>query len=258
MRILVLVKEVPDTYGDRHITLETGLVDRGASESVVDEIGERAVEAALTLAETVPDTTVSVLAMGPAEATNSIRKALAMGAADAVHVADDALVGADLTLTSEVLAEVIRRREVDLVLTGNVSTDGGGGVMAAMLAEQLGLPQASNLASISCDGTTVSGTRVLDDGSAEIEAPLPAVASITEALPDPRFPSLKGIMAAKKKPVETLSAADLGVDTLGITGARAIVIGVTTRPPRTGGTKVVDEGSGGVQLAEFLIKNNLV
>ncbi|MCL2735173.1 MAG: electron transfer flavoprotein subunit beta/FixA family protein [Propionibacteriaceae bacterium] len=257
MRIIVLIKEVPDTYGERHLNLHTGLVERAGAERVLDEICERAVEAALTIAEANPSSHVTVVSMGPASATESIRKALAMGADEAVHVVDDALEGADLMLTAQVLASVIRRREVDLVLTGNASTDGGGGVMGALVAEVLGLPQATHLSSIRCDGVTVRGTRNSDAGQAIIEASLPAVASITEALPDPRFPGLKGIMAAKKKPVETCSATDLGVDTSGQEAGHAINIAVSARPPRSVGVTITDEGDGGVRLAHFLIEHSL-
>ncbi len=257
MNIVVLVKEVPDTYGDRRIDLETGLVDRGASDRVNDEIGERAVEAALAIQAAVPETTITVLTMGPATAGESVRKTLAMGADDAIHILDDGLLGADLTLTAEVLAAAIRRQSPDLVLAGNVSTDGGGGVIGAMLAELLGFAQATNLATLEVDGTTVRGTRAADGGSAAVEAPLPAVVSITEAMPDPRFPSFKGVMAAKKKTVSTVTAAELGADLLGEHAARAIVVAATERPARGAGVVITDEGDGGKRLAEFLIERKL-
>jgi len=257
VRIIVLIKEVPDTYGERHLNLQTGLVERASAERVLDEICERTVEAALVIAEANPDTHIIVVSMGPATATDAIRKALAMGADEAVHVVDDALAGADVMVTAQVLAAVVRRREADLVMTGNASTDSSAGVMGALLAELLGLPQATFLSSIASDGTTVRGTRATDTGIATVEADLPAVVSITEALPDPRFPGLKGIMAAKKKPVETLTASDLGVDTAGVEAAYAINISVAARPARTGGTTVHDEGDAGAQLAEFLIANQL-
>ncbi len=257
MRIVVLVKEVPDTYGDRRIALETGLVDRDAGERVLDEIGERAVEAALSVQAAVPESTVSVIAMGPATAADSLRRALAMGADDAVHVCDDQLAGADLTLTAEALAEAIRRRGADLVITGNASTDGGGGVMGALLAEHLGFAQITNLESLEVSGATVAGSRVTDAGTAAVEAALPAVVSITEAMPDPRYPSLKGVMAAKKKPLATVTAAELGADVRGENAARAIVIAARRRPPRSGGMTITDEGDAGTQLARFLLDRKL-
>jgi len=257
VKIVVLVKEVPDTYGDRKIALETGLVDRTASERVNDEIGERAVEAALAVQAAVPETTITVITMGPATAADSVRKTLAMGADDAVHILDDGLLGADLTLTAEVLAAAIRQQSPDLVVAGNLSTDGNGGVMGAMLAELLGFAQATNLATLDVDGSTVRGTRTVDGGSAVIEAPLPAVVSITEAMPDPRFPSFKGVMAAKKKTVTTVTAAELDADLLGERAARAIVVAAASRAPRGAGVVITDEGEGGKRLAEFLIERKL-
>lgn len=257
MRIVVLVKQVPDTYGERKIDTTTGLVDRAATEAVVDEIGERAVEAALTIRSTVPGTTITAVTMGPEGAVEAVRKALAMGADDGIHILDGGLAGADLTLTAEVLAAAIGPLDAGLVLAGNASTDGAGGVLGAMLAEHLGLPHTTNLSKIASDGTRVSGTRVSEAGITAVSAPLPAVASITEALPDPRFPSLKGIMAAKKKPVATLSATELGADLAGVYAARAIVTAADKPPARAAGTTIVDEGDAGTKLAEFLIAQKL-
>jgi len=258
MKILVLVKEVPDTYADRHIVLETGLVDRTASDRVPDEIGERALEAGLTIQAAVPDTTVTILSMGPVGAGESIRKGLAMGADDAIHIADEQLLGADLTLSAEVLAAAIRRQAPDLVIAGNLSTDGSGGVLPAMLAEHLGWPHATNLSTLQVDGGRVTGERPSDAGVAVVTAALPAIVSITEAMPDPRFPSFKGIMGAKKKPVATLSCAELGVAVDDGTTARSIVIAASQRPPRGAGVTIVDEGDGGRRLADFLLEQKLV
>ncbi|HWL01535.1 MAG TPA: electron transfer flavoprotein subunit beta/FixA family protein [Microbacteriaceae bacterium] len=258
MKILVLVKEVPDTYGDRRIVPETGLLDRAASDRVPDEIGERAIEAGLTLQAAVPDTTVTIVSMGPAEAGESIRKGLAMGADDAIHIADEQLLGADLTLTAEVLAAVIRRQTPDLVIAGNLSTDGGSGVLPAMLAEHLGWPHATNLATLQVDGVSVSGERQSDAGVATVTAALPAVVSITEAMPEARFPSFKGIMGAKRKPVMILSCADLKVRVDDVAVSRSIVIAASQRPPRDAGVTIVDEGDGGQRLAAFLLEQKLV
>ncbi|PZU38909.1 MAG: electron transfer flavoprotein subunit beta [Microbacterium sp.] len=258
MRIIVLVKEVPDTYGERTLSLETGLAERDRGETVLDEIGERALEAALAYAESTDGATVSVMSMGRASAVTALRKALAMGAHDAVLVADDALQGADLGLTARVLAAALRRTGFDLVVTGNLSTDGSGGVLPAMLAELLAVPHATALTTLAIAGDRVSGDRVDDEGVARVSAPLPAVISITEALPDPRFPTFKGIMAAKKKPFETWTAADLGVDTSGVDLPASIVVSVTEKPPRQAGLTIVDEGDAGERLAEFLVENRLV
>lgn len=253
MKIVVLIKEVPDTWGERRLDLETGLVDRGASAPVLDEIDERAVEVALRHADAHPGTEVTVVSMAPASATATIRKALAMGANSAVHIVDDALRGADLLLTAEVLAAAVRRIDYDLVIAGNLSTDGGGGVIAAMVAELLGLPQLTGLAALELSDGAVSGERVSDAGTMRVTAELPAVVSITEALPEGRFTTFKGIMAAKKKPYETLHAADLGIEPDDPTVARYIMLSVAERPPRTAGTKIVDEGDAGEKLAAFLV-----
>lgn len=258
MKILVLVKEVPDTWGDRVLDLETGLADRGASEAVLDEIGERSIEVALTYADAHEGTEVVLLSMAPESATATIRKGLAMGAASAVHVVDDVLRGADLTLTSEVLAAAIQKTGFDLVITGNQSTDGVAGVLPAMLAERLGVPQLTALTEVTIDEGRVSGRRATDVASVQVSAELPALISITEALPDARFPNFKGIMAAKKKPYETLSLSDLGVDGERLDVPRSIMTAVSERPPRAAGVTIVDEGDAGQKLADFLRENRLV
>ncbi|MCI0142599.1 electron transfer flavoprotein subunit beta/FixA family protein [Arthrobacter bambusae] len=258
MKIVVLVKEVPDTYGDRKLNMETGLADRSASEAVLDEIGERALEVALTYADANEGTEVSVVSVAPEHATASLRKALAMGAESAIHVVDQALFGADLGLTAETLAATIRRTGFDLVITGNISTDGSGGVIPAMLAEHLEVPHLTGLSAVSLQAHAVSGPRPIDGGTQQVSAPLPAVISITEALPEVRFPNFKGIMAAKKKPLEVLSLADLGVVADDPATARAIMLTVSEKPPRAAGVKIQDEGDAGVKLADFLIENRLV
>ncbi len=257
MKIVVLVKEVPDTYGDRKLNLQTGLADRAASETVLDEIGERALEVALSYADGHPGTEVVVLSMAPESATATVRKGLAMGAASAVHVVDEALVGADLGLTAEVLAAALQRIGYDLVIAGNQSTDGSGGVLPAMIAELLDVPNATGLNSVEIAEAEVRGERATDGGTMQVTAALPAVVSITERLPDARFPNFKGIMAAKKKPFVTLSLADLDVDAESPEASRSIMISLAEKPPRTAGTKIVDDGDGGERLAEYLAQNRL-
>jgi electron transfer flavoprotein beta subunit len=258
MRIIVLMKEVPDTWGDRTLDLETGLLNRAASDPVLDEITERALEVALTHRDSHPDAEVVLLAVGPTSTmSTSLRKGLAMGADRAVHVADDALIGADLTLTAETLAAAIRRIGFDLVVAGNISTDGGGGVLPSMLAELLGVAGVSSLSSVTITETAVSGSRNTEVGRAEVSAALPAVVSITEALPDARFSNFKGIMAAKKKPFETIGLAELGVVVDEAT-PRSIVIAVSQRPARTAGIRITDDGDAGQQIADFLAQNQLI
>lgn len=258
MKLIVLVKEVPDTYGDRKLNLETGLADRAASEAVLDEISERALEVALTYADAHPETEVVALSLAPERSVVTVRKALAMGAHSAIHVVDEGLLGADIVLTAEVLAAAIRRAEFDLVIAGNLSTDGSGGMVPAAIAELLEVPHVSGLSEVEITDAAVSGPRPIDGGSQKISADLPAVLSITEALPDPRFPNFKGIMAAKKKPLETLSLADLGVEVDNPAAAHSIMLTVSEKPPREAGIKIVDEGDAGEKLAEFLVENRLV
>lgn len=257
MKIVVLVKEVPDTYGDRRLSLETGLTDR-AEGSVLDEICERAVEVAVSYAGTAADVEVVLLSMSAEGASSSVRRGLAMGATSAVQVRDDELLGADLSLTAEVLAAALRRIGFDLVIAGNQSTDGTGGVIPAMVAELLDVPAATYLSSVRIEDGAVSGIRASDAADVSLRAEFPAVISITESLPDPRLPNFKGIMAAKKKPFETLSLDDLDVAPLAPDASRSIVIDVSERPARAAGRKIVDEGQAGTELATFLRENRLV
>lgn len=257
MKVVVLLKEVPDTYGARKLSLETGLAERVAGESVLDEIGERALEVALAFADENPATEVVVLSMTPESAQGTVRKGLAMGAVSAVQIVDGELLGADLGLTAEVLAAALRRMGFDLVIGGNLSTDGAGGMVPAMLGELLAVPTATSLSSAEISESGVVGTRTADGATMRVSVRLPAVISITEALPDARFPNFKGIMAAKKKPFETLTLADLAIDPDCPDASRSIVIGITEEPPRAAGIKITDEGDAGEKLAAFLIHNRL-
>jgi electron transfer flavoprotein beta subunit len=258
MKIIVLVKVVPDTWGDRLLSLDTGLALRDASDYVLDEICERALELALRHAEANPGTEIVALCMGPTEVAPSLRRVLALGADSVLHVVDDTLSGSDLGTTADVLAAAIRYAGFDLVISGNQSTDGSGGVLPAMIAEHLNLPHATALQSVTITTESVVGSRASDRGIAEVYAELPAVVSITEASPDPRVPNFKGIMAAKKKPIETISLTELELN-VDVSGTpRSIVLAVAERPPRTTGVKIVDEGDAGTQLAEFLIQKRLV
>lgn len=258
MRIVVLVKIVPDTWAERRLDPATGLVVRSGAEPVLDEISERALEVAVAYAEAAGDTRVTLLAMSPASSEPVVRKALGSGADDALLIADVALVGADYGLTAEALRAALRREQPDLILAGNLSTDGTGGVIPAMVAELLGMPLLSGLSSVSISADRVTGERTTETWTAVVAAQLPAVVSITEALPEPRIAGFRGIMAAKKKPVTTLTAADLGVDPGDRAASRSIVLEVRETPARTAGTRVVDTGDAGEQLAEYLLSNRLV
>lgn len=257
MKIAVLVKEVPDTYGERRLNLETGIADRAASDSVLDEIGERAMEVALSYADAHPGAEIVVISMAPESAASTVRKGLAMGATSAIQVVDEGLLGADLGLTAETLAAAIRQVGPDLVIAGNQSTDGTGGVIAAMVAEILDFPHLTNLTQVEISEAEVLGVRASDYGTMELKSALPAVISITESFPDGRFPNFKGIMAAKKKPLEIRSLSDLGIDPLDSSASRSIMLAVSERPPREAGIKITDEGDAGIRLANFLSENRL-
>lgn len=256
MKILVLVKEVPDTWGERKLDPATGRVDRDSVDPVLDEIGERAIEAALTIKGSDKSIEVVVVSMSPSSASKSLRKGLAMGANSAIHLADEALRGADMLLTAEALSALIHKEGFDLVLAGNESTDGRGGMVPAMIAEHLGVPHLTFLESIEVTGGRVSGVRGTDSGMAEVSAALPSVASITERLPDARFPNFKGILSAKKKPYATVTLAELGVSA--VRPVSSVVLSSRERPARSGGIKVVDSGNAGRDLAEFLAQNRLL
>ncbi len=258
MKIVVLVKEVPDTYGQRVLDEQTGLADRAASGAVLDEIDERALEVALSYADEHDGTEIVALSMGPASSEPSIRKALAMGADSAVLVADEALRGADLVTTAEVLAAAVRRIGFDLVVAGDRSTDGASGAVPAAIAEFLQVPSATSLSTVGIDEGRVAGTRATASARLTVEAATPCVISITEALPDPRFPSLKSAIAARRKPLMTLSVSDLGVAIEDETRAHSIVLGVARRPERVAGLKLVDEGDAAGRLVDFLADSKLL
>ncbi len=259
MDIAVLVKQVPDTYSERRLKESDWTLDREAADAVIDEIDGKGVEIALQLTE-AHGGSVTVVTMGPARATETLRKALAMGAHQAVHLLDDAFAGSDALQTSAALAAALKTLHLDLVITGNEATDGRTAAMPAMLAERLGWPAVTSVVGVDVDGSVLTAERVVEGGSAKVSASLPAVLSVNEKIGEPRYPNFKGIMAAKKKPVTTLSAADLGLDAggLGLANASTQVVSGAPRPTRGGGVKVVDDGSGGNQLADFLVAQRLI
>ncbi|MEV6065476.1 electron transfer flavoprotein subunit beta/FixA family protein [Nocardia sp. NPDC052001] len=258
--IVVLIKQVPDTWSERKLTDGDYTLDREAADAILDEINERAVEEALLIKE-AQGGEVTVLAMGPARATEAIRKALSMGADKAIHINDDAIHGSDAVQTAYVLAAALGQIEgIELVIAGNEATDGRAGAVPAIIAEYLGLPQLTHLRKLTVDGDRISGERETDEGVFKLEASLPAIVSVTEKINEPRFPSFKGIMAAKKKEVQTFTLADLGVDpeTVGVANAGTQVTGVTPKPARTAGEKIVDEGEGGQQIATYLVGQKII
>lgn len=258
MNIVVCVKYVPDAQADPHFSSSDNTVDR-AGDGLLSELDEYAVEEALKLVADAGGE-VTVLTVGPEDATDAARKALQMGADKAVHVVDDAIHGSDYLATSKILAAALGTLEYDIVLTGMASTDGVGGVVPAMLAERLGLPQVTLASELTLEGSAVKIRRDNDAASETIEATLPAVISVTDQINDPRYPSFKGIMAAKKKPVETKSLADLGVDagSVGLANATSQVLDFAGRPPKGEGVKVTDEGDGAEKFVGFLASQKIV
>jgi len=260
MKIVVLIKQVPDTWSERKLSESDFTLDRGAADAVLDEINERAVEAGLQLKE-AHGGEVTVVCMGPERATEAIRKALSMGADKAVHLSDEALHGSCAVQTARALAKAIGTAgEFDLIIAGDESTDGSSGAVPAMLADLLDLPQLTRARSLQVDDRTITIERETDDGLSTVTASLPAVISVNEKINDPRYPSFKGIMAAKKKPVSTLTLADAGIDAgeVGLANALSTVLEVAPRPPRTAGQKVEDDGNGGRRIAEYLIAQKIV
>jgi electron transfer flavoprotein beta subunit len=260
--IVVLIKQVPDTWSERKLTDGDYTLDREAADAVLDEINERAVEEALLIKEKEGgESTVTLLTAGPARATEAIRKALSMGADKAVHLLDDGMHGSDVIQTGWALARALGTIEgTDLVIAGNEATDGVGGAVPAVIAEYLGLPQLTHLRKVTVEDGKVTGERETDDGVFTLEASLPAVVSVNEKINEPRFPSFKGIMAAKKKEVTTLTLAEIGVeaDEVGVANAGSKVLAATPKPPKTAGEKIADEGEGGTKIAEYLVAQKII
>lgn len=257
MKIVVLMKQVPDTSGERKL-LSDGRVDRDASDAVIDEISERAIEVALKQKDADKSTEVVVVSMGPESLTASIRKALSMGADRGIHILDDALEAADALRTAQVIARAIERvGGLDLVVAGNTSTDGRGGVIPAMVAEHLNLPLLADVDDLQI-GSGVSGRQSTESGTRDVRASLPAIVSITESADEARFPGFKGIMGAKRKPIDVVTATDLHVDASFRGLAKSVVVSVAERPARESGVKIHDQGDAAEKLAEFLATERLI
>ncbi|MDT0321319.1 electron transfer flavoprotein subunit beta/FixA family protein [Streptomyces millisiae] len=259
LRIVVCVKYVPDATGDRRFADDL-TTDRDSVDGLLSELDEYAVEQALRISEDADDAEVTVVTVGPEDATDALRKALSMGADKAVHVEDDDLHGTDVIGTSLVLAKVAEHVGYDLVVCGMASTDGGMGVLPALLAERLGVPQVTLLSELSVADGKVTGRRDGDAATERLQAELPAVISVTDQSGEARYPSFKGIMAAKKKSLETLDLEDLGIEAeeVGLAGAWTAVESAAERPARTKGEIVTDEGDGGKRLAAFLAERKFI
>jgi electron transfer flavoprotein beta subunit len=259
MNIVVLVKQVPDTEGNRKLDPSDNTVDRAAVDPVINYIDEFAIEEGLRLKET-HDGQVTILTVGPDRATESIRKALSMGADKAVHVLDDAIHGSDAVETAKVLAKALGTVEWEVAIAGSEATDARGAVVPAMLAELLDVPQLTQARKVTIDGGNVTIERITDTGYEVVEGSLPAVISVVEKINDPRYPSFKGIMAAKSKPVAVQSLADLGLDPseVGLANASTEVVSFENAPPREAGQSVKDEGNGGAAIADYLASKKLI
>jgi electron transfer flavoprotein beta subunit len=266
MNIVVCVKYVPDATADRQFEPDN-TVDRVGVDGLLSELDEYAVEQALQIKEKAEgdDVTVTALCVGPEKAVDAVRKALQMGADQGIHVVDDAIAGSDAVATSLVLAKAVEKagaeKPVDLVVCGMASTDASMSVVPAMLAERLDLPQVTFASVIETQGDQVRVKRDGDSATEVIGGTMPLVLSVTDQTGEARYPSFKGIMAAKKKPLETWSLSDLGVDAgqVGLSVAWSQVEGTTARPPRTAGEIVKDEdGSGATALTEFLASKKFI
>jgi electron transfer flavoprotein beta subunit len=260
MNIVALIKQVPDTWSVRTLADSDHTLDRASADAVLDEINERAVEEALKIKE-AHGGEVTVVTMGPDRASDAIRKALSMGADKAVHLSDESLHGSCAVQTAKALAKVIGTLDdVDLIIAGNEATDGTVGAIAAMVADVLGLPELTHAREVTVEGRTVTVERESDDAITVLRADLPAVVSVNEKINEPRYPSFKGIMAAKKKPISTLSLADAGIEStaVGLANATSTVIESTPRPPRLAGEVVTDDGDGAAKIAEYLIGQKLI
>jgi electron transfer flavoprotein beta subunit len=259
VKIAVCVKQVPDTWAEKALRAGDATLDRESADGVMNELDEYAVEEALQLAE-AHGGEVTVVTMGPDRAAETVRTALSMGADAGVHLVDGTFAGSDALATSYALAEVLSARGFDVVMFGSESTDARMSVVPAMVAERLGYAQLTFAQKVEVSGSTVTVQRVTETGFDTVEAQTPVVVSVVEKINEPRYPSFKGIMAAKKKPVETLTAAEAGLDAsrLGLSAAWSTVVDFAARPPKAAGTIVTDEGDGGAKIAGYLADNKFI
>ncbi len=258
MKIAVCVKQVPDATASKRLDPSTWRLDR-SGESALNATDVNAVEEALRLKESAGGEVV-VISVGPEKALDSLRKALAMGADRALLVTDAAVAGSDLVATSYVLAKALEREEPELVLFGQQSSDGDGAVLWAAVADRLRRPLVSQVAELTLADGAVQGKRQTEFGYDVISAPLPAVVAVSDAINEPRYPSLKGIMGAKSKPQETVSLADLGLEPerVGESGSRTVVRAAAPPPPKSGQVKLEDDGSVAEKIVDYLAEKRLI
>ena len=251
MKIAVCAKYVPETGG--RIDPQTKRLDR-SGEGALNQFDVHAVEEALELKEASGEGEVVIVSLGPERALEAMRKALAMGSDRVVLVSDEAAAGSDLVATSRILAAALQREEPDLVLFGQQANDSDGAVLWAAVADRLQRPLISQVAELTRENGKVRGKRQTEYGYDVIEAPLPAVVAVSDAINEPRYPSLKGIMGAKKKPQETISLSDLGVDAAeaGDAGSRTEVYALGDPPARGDTVKIEDDGTAAEKILAFL------
>jgi electron transfer flavoprotein beta subunit len=259
MKIAVCVKQVPDAAAPKRLDPHTKRLDRSV-EGAINPFDVHAVEEALRIKEGGVGGEVVLVSMGPAKAGESLRKALAMGADRVVLVTDDAAEGSDLLGTAKALSAALAREEPDLVLFGQQSSDSDGAVLWAAVAEKLRRPVISQVAELTLPDGKARGKRQTEFGYDVIEAPLPAVVAVSDAINEPRYPSLKGIMGAKSKPQETVSSSDLGLnaDEIGEAGKRTEVYAVGEPPPRGDSLKIEDDGAAAEKIVEYLAERKLI
>jgi electron transfer flavoprotein beta subunit len=260
VNIVVCVKRVPDTAADKKLDPNDFTLDRESVDSIMNPVDEYAVEEALRLKE-ANGGEVTILTMGPEGAEkNAVRKALALGADRGILVRDDGLHGSDAMATAGVLAGALGGLEFDLVITGSESTDARTSLVPQALAQHLGIPGLTNAKKVEVQGGSIAIHREEEGGYSVVECDLPALVSVVKGINEPRYPSLKGIMGAKQKPVEVKSANDVGVDAAaaGLDGSKTEVLAAEPRPPKEKGTIVVDEGDAAVKLADFLQEHKFI
>ena len=253
MNVVVCVKQIPDPAEPGEMDPDTNTLKRD-SKLILDESDSYGVEMALQLVDDLGEGEVTLVSMAPGNETSGLRTALAMGAAQAILVSDEALAGSDALGTAKVLAKAIQRAEPDLVLTATESSDGYTGTVPEQLAELLGLPSVTFAKEIEIADGKVKVQRQTEMGYDEVECPMPAVVSVTAGVVEPRYPSFKGIMAAKSKPVDELGIGDLGIEgsEVGWAGAGQQIIEVAAAPSREAGEIVEDEGDAHEKIIQFL------
>ncbi|HSJ45030.1 MAG TPA: electron transfer flavoprotein subunit beta/FixA family protein [Euzebyales bacterium] len=263
MRIICPVKRVPDTAATKHVDPDDHTVDRDRSDPVLNANDEWAIEEALQIAERTPGTQIIALCMGPDEAGSTVRKALSYGLDGAIQVTDPALAGSDAAATARVLAGALAGEDYDLIVMGNQSSDARTMLVPAMLAAHLGVPALTFVRDLQIDGDVVTAQRETPAGYQVVRARRPVVVSVVEAINEPRYPTFKGIMAAKKKTIDVrdLAAIDVPANRVGLDGSATAVVDVVPRPPKQAGRVVTDDGSGQLgarALADWLVEQKIL